>query len=206
MHYKKAISILSIFLLLLALGILLNYFISKNTNVNSGQFTFPLLIKKHMFFTKKDDIVATKTFSCPGLSGFTFTYPVFKEWQDQPAARITGGTEETCLQYFAFGNKDADPEQIAFPLKVTKKEKTNQNVIYPAPGIEKNQYGVLYVYLTQTPLSPQNDLESLRPGEPYGVFFYGNNFDIEITMKPSPTDDSFPKDVFFKQIADSFQF
>ncbi len=41
-------------------------------------------------------IIETRTFSCPGMSGFTFQYPVFKGWEAGEPYIISGSDNKIC--------------------------------------------------------------------------------------------------------------
>jgi hypothetical protein len=153
----------------------------------------------HMSSTAK--VLEYRDFSCGGV---TFKYPVFEGW---PASEVKG---DCFLPFGTQGDPNIPLEIDAGPVLapgvfVETVEKNNQVVKEGDVGVQKNPSNILYTFLTQTPLAPNAELNYLKPGEPYGVFFYGPYFNVEISITKPLSLAGFPQDLFFKTVIESFK-
>jgi len=133
-------------------------------------------------FTKQPKIVETKTFSCPGMEGFTFEYPVFEEWGVK-VGELSGPVG--CLVTYSKNNLDAKISvmQISKPGK-------------PAPGSPMLVYPPTSVVLKNSQDLPYES------GENY-VQFYLPDFAVKIALASG--ENGFSPDPFFKTVIDSFR-
>lgn len=128
----------------------------------------------------------TKTFSCPGMAGFTFEYPEFKDWETLDPKKIN---ENTCL----IGLKQ--PENINFEVepkiriekipKLANKDLTIENttkknetmIINSLSEIKHNPQDVFYNLI-------YDDGDLYRPAKPsewVHIQFYGPDYAVRIT-------------------------
>lgn len=133
-------------------------------------------------------VVETRDFSCPGMTGFTFKYPVFEGWEPMKGSGEEDGLPEAPLQsefeciILLQSPKEYDlpTGSIAPQIKVTKDQ--------PRVATIKNPHGILY--------------------ENFGADDYYFNlagFSIDIKLISVGERYGFSKDVLWKQVMESFK-
>jgi len=132
-------------------------------------------------FTKQPKIVETKTFSCPGMEGFTFEYPVFEEWGK---AEVSQATKTSCVltYYYTGTQKEFRQSPIEIPINLLDTRFKDMRI----PSIV-NPNKIPYE------ISDDNATFYIRP----------QDFNIKIVL--ANTNNSFPRNLFFQTIIDSFR-
>jgi len=142
-------------------------------------------------------ITETKTFSCPGMEGFTFEYPVFEGWE-------AFKTEQAVTREIMKEGNDLflkDPSHCIIPLqKVTNVDSGPriEVVLSPDDGIRANagEFNPNQVNY--------EDVDAGSPVNAYVVFYiYPAKIAVQISVLDVGTD--FPKDLFFQTVIKSFK-
>jgi hypothetical protein len=138
----------------------------------------------------KYEIVETRNFSCEGMKGFTFTYPVFKGYEVGDVSPVKD-EKDSCIINF----KALPPSAIRTEVKVKKidfdphnfKSETKENGNYIMRGLPYNPKGIKYLYRNE---SPDNIKFDISGGKGIMIEFvsFGN----------------FPDEQFFKTVIESF--
>jgi len=147
-------------------------------------------------FTKKPKILETRDFSCEGMTGFTFKYPVFENWENvsiEPVIIETLETKEgTDVDFF-------DPNSCIISIRWS-----GNTGIQPTPiiSIEISKLDLReFKNLERSPvkLNP-NKIQYWRDDK--SVEFYGDSFGVRI--KAFSKDEHSP-DFFFQTVIESFR-
>jgi hypothetical protein len=159
---------MSIYLILLSILVVVGgvYFVSK--------YKIPIQMITN---DQNHKILETRDFSCTGMEGFAFKYPVFKGWKVEGVSRVeqTMGINETCSIDF-----DGQPYKDSFKVLITK-------INHPTsvgPGL-----------YTDNPVSVS------KLGD--GYRFESKEFSVDI--QPNNTPDGFPSGQFFKTVVETFK-
>ncbi|MDP3731134.1 MAG: hypothetical protein Q8R34_01420 [bacterium] len=164
-----------------------------------------------MFFTAKPKIIETRTFSCPGMTGFTFEYPVFEGWDH---AEVTPGKLGCNLNFEYTGKLQSfnpfrrDIQRTPEPRRIYiqkmpeygLKNMKGDNQIPGFPGLlaQKNKQGILYQGDTI------NSYAGKSPNEVRdSVDFFTDDFAVRVTVNAA--DEDFPRDIFFQTVIESFR-
>lgn len=167
-------------------------------------------------FIKKNkanyEIVGIKDFSCEGITGFSFRYPVFKNWEikgtqlDKYVFPNYKGKGEICSIWFNW------PDDIEFEVPprtiIEKRIDLSLNQISEAnkKNLKTNPNGVSYDFV----FDPENYVEGYKPkpGQWDYLQFYGPDFGVKIwPFRGTPEDKyGFSLDVFIEEIIKSFKF
>lgn len=148
-------------------------------------------------FTKKSSvpkIVETKSFSCPGMSGFTFEYPVFEGWKPgkpslklPPDSTTNGiGVPDRCR--IALGTLGNLGMTNSVEVSVYRSDTRGKDLL-PGTVIEKNPQSIPYL--------PMEDGYKF-----FTDYSAGNTVGIEIF---GVFNKSFSKDIFFQTVIGSFR-
>ena len=135
------------------------------------------------FQTKKvsPKISVVRDFSCPGMTGFTFKYPVFKDWK---AKSIEKKSDSECIIWLD-GPADIDFEvRPGITVELNRGGSRNDDIRSDTP---KNPHGVYY--------SKSIDLLT---------FLDGN--DLIYVSIPGLSTYGFPSDIFSQTVIESFRF
>ena len=135
-------------------------------------------------FSKKSaspKIVETKTFSCPGMEGFTFEYPVLSKVKEIAKT----GENECSIIFTEKLNEFSEPEIMVRSSKM-EGEKTTKNV---------NPQGISYVIGNMNAIDGP-DVEVLT--------FYPDGFRVEITVMGIETKDPLLTAIF-QTVINSFR-
>jgi hypothetical protein len=194
-----------LFTIVILVGILLIFFwinSTKNRIVEIGKEikqinnTLPNIIG-----TEPPVIVEYRNFSCPGMTGFSFQYPVFKGWDfDEPKKSITGLCDIALKKE---ASTDAKADQVDKPkIIVEQKLYSKTDFEIPAEAVSyPNPNGVPYIY-TKEELSG-GDYASSHYG--YAIF-YGKEYKYYIDLDNLSEKIGFPSNDFFKKVIGSFKF
>ena len=149
------------------------------------------------FFSKKYEIVETKEFSCPGMEGFTFSYPVFKGWEVENVYEgpISGLADERVCTILLH-----DPAPAS---KVQKREEPSPRIIIdknPALGLGKSINFVSHINPSNIMYNP------LLREEGEGFVFYSETFGVKIFLLNIPENPGYSRDLFWKTVIESFKF
>jgi hypothetical protein len=135
------------------------------------------------YFSPSAKVLEYRDFSCPGMTGFTFKYPVFEGWEVKSIDMVKSvpGPVSVCIISF---NNDK------LTISVSKTSKLGLNTLKDHSDIPtlksiKNSNGVLY-----------NQLDN-----PASVQFYTADFGVNIEQNPN----YFYRDIFFKTVIESFR-
>jgi len=130
-------------------------------------------------------IVETKTFSCPGMEGFTFEYPVFEGWETTSADYVKrSGLPNYCGVLYLKPPQLVDQNSIEI-----YKTPRNSKIDFEIPaGAIKNSKEIPYTYLKNQ----------------YATFYIPGNI-VQIESKLASGKDDFPRDVFFQTVINSFR-
>ncbi len=148
--------------------------------------------------SSKYEIVETSDFSCPGMTGFIFKYPVFKglevkkiEMSDKSACQVfLNEPVINANEDLSLGIIIPPPHTPAPRFQVTK------NIADGLPSVDaKNTQGVFYKLVRST-------------GDPLHeyILFLGKDFVININLFGIDEKFSFSKDIFWKSVIESFNF
>ncbi|MFA5856829.1 MAG: hypothetical protein WC867_05695 [Candidatus Pacearchaeota archaeon] len=129
------------------------------------------MIKK----SNKQKILEIKTFNL--LSGFTFNYPVFKDWEIIENKKINSNEYYIKLNFPDSINLYSSP---LIKIRKTKSEISNNSKLI------KNINNVSY--------SKEDSI----------IYFYNKNNKVIIDFSSIPTDETFSKEIFSKTIIESF--
>jgi len=172
----------------------------------SGKYSFTVEIDANTGKVLKDSptlanfpfaapkITQTKTFSCPGMEGFTFEYPVFEGWEPLGDWGERKGEYECSLylknngQAFITKPTELDPRIVVTKVNLPEDEShlgTPKFFGLMTPASESNPQGVTYDLLGT------------------GLKFYTDTFGVRIQL-PN-TSETFPKDLFFQTVIKSFK-
>lgn len=158
-------------------------------------------------FAKKDKvnykIVETKDFSCEGMTGFSFSYPVFKGWEvkgtQNEKYRNPDYKGEMCHIWFNW------PENIKFevPPQLVIEKRTDFHLV-ETEKLERNPNGVPYNFV----FDPSNYVSGYKQktGQWDYLQFYGPDFGVKFWPLVSGDGYGFSSDVFIEGIIKSFKF
>ena len=146
-----------------------------------------------LHFTKSPKILEIRDFSCPGMTGFTFKYPVFEGWEVKDVTKPSSD-QDRCLVWLKWPNGSISPT-VAPTIQVTKtaspKEIGGLIPGFPGPASPKNPQGITYDVWTET-----------------GAYhFFTANFEVKIELSgvSNALGEGFQEDLFFKTVIESFQ-
>ncbi len=132
--------------------------------------------------------VEFRDFSCPGMSGFTFKYPVFEGWSmhieklSDPVSPGGGGAKQTCAIVISHPNLDTKVRmEIYISQETGIKAKFARDT--------KNTHGVYYLVLKDKTI----------------VDFIGNDVITKITNRHNWPELGFSRDIFLQTVIDSFR-
>ena len=136
--------------------------------------------------------LSLKEFSCPGLTGFTFKYPLLKDFNSSVVMHDEG--KQNCIVLFK-GNRL--PSDLYIQMRV--------EIIYydivpdiSAPNIKTNPMQVKYDGLPKSD-PKQQTLDLSRQ-------FYGPDFLVKVSLSDITGRSSFNMDLLWRSLIDSFQF
>lgn len=134
-------------------------------------------------FTNQPKILETRDFSCPGMTGFTFKYPVFEGWE----VKETKPSSNECVIEL----NSPDP----FPAQKSKKE---------SPKIRVSVGGPAENSMMRTFLNPQSIGYRNYATDGYMFLDPVHKRSIFIELDVAGKINTFPKDLFFKTVIESF--
>ena len=144
---------------------------------------------------KKMYIAAIKSFSCPGMEGFTFEYPLFSGF-DKPYAPISSWSDskrQSCVIFLDGKRGNTSTQQDPY-ISVSKRI----YVGFSRFGLaHENPNGVFYVK------SKLQEASEVITGKTY--IFFGKDFFVQISLFNIPTNSTFNLDLFWEAVVDSFK-
>ncbi len=142
--------------------------------------------------TSNAEVLTITDFSCDGMTGFTFKYPIFKGCEPSLARKITA-TNNICNIFLNH------PKEIQFrrPSQIIIIKRTyaeDHDFEIPADAVSKspNPNGIPYIY--------RDDAKSGN-----FVTFYAKDFKVYVEVQSVSENLGFSKDIFFKMVIESFQ-
>jgi hypothetical protein len=170
--------------------------LKKRTAITGGAIAILVIINIFVMFnpfnqSSSYEIVETRDFSCPGMTGFTFKYPVFKGWEV--------ATVDTAFQKKGECTIFLDhPQEItleSYPqIIITKAPYSDKE--FEAPPVTPNKNNVPYIYTKE---------DSLFEVKNYGyVIFYDKDLKYWVSLDGISEKSGFPTEQFFKTVIDSF--
>jgi len=162
-------------------------------------------------FSKKSStptIGETKTFSCPGMEGFTFEYPIFKGWY---LKKFVSNNQLECFAKFTILPDGLPSPTAGSGIKVTKIPELGLKTVeknkvsgIPSPGSVNNPNGIRFEGDTLTDIIDSDELaiKKMAEGANY-LQFYLDDFGVRI--EPVATGKGFSKSLFFQTVINSFR-
>lgn len=146
-------------------------------------------INWHYFDRPQNNVVEVRDFSCPGMSGFIFKYPVFRDWDVEISMVISEkgpsskeNLPDICSMLFKSAKYKKEQE-----ILVTKGQPTNPDA---------------HFFTSTFPFSNPNQIGYGKVEN--GVNFWVSNSEIKIRLA-GVADNTFDKDLFFKTVIESFR-
>ncbi|MBI5220271.1 MAG: hypothetical protein HY978_00335 [Candidatus Liptonbacteria bacterium] len=143
---------------------------------------------------KSIEVAGMKDFRCQGISGFSFRYPVFKNWK---AGEFEKNGQYSCKMFF--DNPPGISYEVARQVGVNIMPRTgggsggvNKNSL---AGTEKNKNGVNY-----------QRLENSFSEFPSVYEFYDGDYDVQVGIIAGAEKDGFSERIFWQAVIDSFIF
>ena len=169
-----------------------------------------ILIVGFVFWQQKQgqtqaQIVETRDFSCPGMSGFTFKYPVFKNFD---LVGITDDNDYCALRY----HRSIDKEKRIAPATITVK--VLPGFINPDPrdhfpdayrSDDRSPQGVIYGMIVESRTwddTPGGHPKAVRYDN--GVWFALDNSTV-VRIEIAINRDEFPRQEFLQIVIESFR-
>ena len=156
-------------------------------------------------FSKQPKIVETKTFSCPGMEGFTFEYPVFEGWEVKEIKQPAG---ETTFCYIILNSPK--------PLQLDSSSRTpySQIALSQRPAFinpDPNDHVRTDAYWSEGKNSHNIDYGTIVEAENgkrfnNGLWFaIGDRSVVRLELYGILENDNFPRDLFFQTVINSFR-
>lgn len=158
----------------------------------------------YRYWQNRAVVIETRDFSCPGMTGFIFKYPVFKDWE---VGKITGNSKECNIWLNSQGfTKNGIDTAIAPSIVVQKIEATFSDFLNETQSKDRIEMGnwinpqdVIYLPLPfpKGNLSDQTD----------EVHFYLQKENKQAIIKAALTSSKygFSNKQFFKTVVESFR-
>ena len=165
-------------------------------------FPFPDLTTNYL---TKDDVmrrqvgealpieVEIRDFSCAGMTGFTFKYPVFKGWEPRSNGGLTTKSDKVSVCEIPLNRPDGILFEIPSVITVRKQPYGKDDFEIPAEAVSNlNPDGIMHRHV--------ND-------EISGTFevFYAPGFKVYIEVQSVSTENGFSTQQFFQTVIDSFR-
>lgn len=148
-------------------------------------------------------LLETRDFSCSGVVGFTFQYPVFKGWEvkDIATAILLNSTRNECTITLNIPNipKDIAATSVA-EIIVTKSEYTKNDFEIPSAAVSNLNPAAVPTWYTEEDISSKD----YAPSHYAYVVFYGKEFKYFVSLNGISSKMGFPVDQFFKTVINSF--
>ncbi|MCX6803960.1 MAG: hypothetical protein NTY48_05330 [Candidatus Diapherotrites archaeon] len=135
------------------------------------------------------------------MRGFTFKYPVFKDWWIKRIEPLFAENFEKSIIWLEW------PEEILFDdaqriivekYNITNKQDANKLPVYtekPADLAKKNKSGIYY-----------KEFNSEKDAKDYYIEFYSENYRVRITLITPNEKHGFSRKEFIKEVVRSFKF
>lgn len=160
------------------------------------------------FFKKSSvSVIETRDFSCKEMAGFTFKYPLFKDWEDIKIDPISSKACNIEFQWSGFSEvPPMSPPELTEPVKppsvIAEVEMgdsglkgLNEKVSdVPTPNVQKNPHGILYDIL---PKSDSSNNKTIR--------FYTEKFIVTVRFIMPSDEFGFSTEQFFQTVIESFK-
>lgn len=200
---------------------------SQTAQVNTQTITIKIpVIEGNGFSAKKmasiitnsfvfysDKVVETRDFSCKGMDGFTFKYPVFEDWEyysNEKLNEYADGSVNCDIRINISGYKPTSVEGVdGVPPWSGVKVKKIAKPGYPAPGSPVLEYPPKFAVKNINDVFYSYSEEELSGGDAtpshYGyVDFYTPGYAISISLDILSKKNGFPVDYFFQTVIESF--
>lgn len=167
------------------------YFVLLSTLAVAGAVYFVYNQKTNKMTANNQtyQILETRDFSCPGMEGFTFEYPVFRglEYILRPVKENSCSIIIRPSDFKMPDNPDVRLELALRKISVTKTPKDPKTPLAIPDKIYQNPNGVSYVIQSQSRL------------------FFAPDFYVDIDLSLVPNESGFSRDQFFQTVIESFK-
>jgi len=153
---------------------------------------------KFSFNKNKAKIIETKTFS--EISGFSFDYPVFKNWGIKAVEKKSDNEYIIWVDWPQDINFDNPPQ-----INIKKIQEQKIPVFEKISDVNENKNSTSYEFI----YFPDNYIERYDPKEHWdAIHFYKNDFldGVLIDMPIDEPDYGFSREIFVKKIIETFKF
>lgn len=158
----------------------------------------------YKYWQSRPKIIETRDFSCPGMSGFTFKYPVFKGWEvlsveySKSQAKCTILLNDTNLVENGINTEIAPQIQVSVKDTIGGKySESKEGDKYTIFSYPPNPYGINYIDFAVD----SNEARTMAY-----AFDFTKDKDVIIATAGVPYDKyGFSRDLFFKTVIESFE-
>jgi hypothetical protein len=139
----------------------------------------------------------TRQFSCKGIGGFTFSYPVFEGWESPGFFPEKG--DGACVMYMEH------PDGISFEIAPqVRVDKIKGLVAQKGSSLKKSAQGIAYDFVYDPSLYVAG--HKPEPGLWNYLEFYGKEFGVRIEIMSVSLEYGFSLELFVQKVVETFRF